>query len=428
MIRSKLPWATARNARQYATIQSLRINADRLWNTLHESCQWGAAGEGMNRLSLNDDDKSVREWFRKQTIDLGCATKVDAMGNMFAIYGDPNGPPPVAIGSHLDTQPAGGRYDGILGVMAGLEALRTIAENHFKPKHPLAVVNWTNEEGARFPMSMCASGVWSGRVPLEECHNLKDLQGKSMKEELERIAFLGDTPASHKSNPLSAHFELHIEQGPLLESSKKEIGLVQGVQGMRWFNIELQGKESHTGTTPMGLRSDALLAASRMILTSHEIGNSESGLASTGVIVSTPQSTNTIPGNVRFSLDLRHPEADSLDAMEKKSFDAFQRIAKDSGVQLRITPSSHSPPIKFDKTARECVAQAASDTVGDSAMPLTSGACHDSVYTSYICPTTMVMVPCRDGISHNPRESITKQQAFNGAQVLMNAVLRYDSL
>lgn len=268
-----------------------RVDRERLWKELHYTCQWGrgeqwGTGEtdrGMSRLALSSADKQARDWFVKTTQNLGCDVKVDTMGNIFAIRPGRKDGPATYAGSHLDTQPTGGRYDGILGVHAGIEALRTMNDLEIETEYPTGVINWTNEEGARFPKSMISSGVWAHGIPLSEAHDLCEVNGPAtMKSELERIGYLGATPTSYQDNPIGAHFELHIEQGPILEKSKTNIGAVTGVQAYRWYTITVRGRDCHTGTTDFDNRSDAMLTAAKIILHSHNKAAEMDCLASTG--------------------------------------------------------------------------------------------------------------------------------------------------
>ncbi|KAL6797918.1 hypothetical protein GGI42DRAFT_330252 [Trichoderma sp. SZMC 28013] len=427
-----------------APASGLRINADRLLETLHHTCQWGAthrygdgpAETGMARLSLSDDDAQVRRWFAEETQKLGCNLVVDQMGNMFANKrgSAPDPTPMIAMGSHLDTQPRGGRYDGILGVVSAVEVLRTLAENGHKTHHNVGVVNWTNEEGARFPKSMMASGVWAGKIPLDKAYSLPDIVDPSVtvKSELQRLGYIGDVACSSAAYPLKAHFELHIEQGPILEQAKKRIGVVQGGQGYRWFTITVTGRDAHTGTTPLNNRSDPLLAAAKMIASSNEIASKLNGLASTGVIkIPSNSSTNTIASQVTFTLDIRHPDDATLDEMQRLLFESFESIAKKDGrgVQLDWTLDTDSPATKFDPDCIKMVAKAATDLLGDQGWQyITSGAGHDSINTSSQCPTTMIFVPCKDGVSHHPEEYCSPEDCALGAQALLESVLNYDRL
>ncbi|KAI9820633.1 MAG: hypothetical protein M1827_005002 [Pycnora praestabilis] len=405
----------------------------------------------MSRLSLSAADQHARHWFVDIVKSLGCTIKIDAMGNTFAVRPGRRDAPATFAGSHLDTQPTGGRYDGILGVCAGVEMLRVLEEKGVETEFPVGVINWTNEEGARFPISMVASGVWAGEVPLEKAHSLKEVGGgtKTMKEDLERIGYLGEMEASYEAMPLGAHFELHIEQGPILESTSKKIGAVQGVQAYRWHTITVHGRDTHTGTTSFPHRSDALLTASRLILHSHNLATKHGCLASTGILNLSPGSTNTVPGTVVFSLDIRCPEDETLRVCEEEMKRDFERITagedvaglmqggtkgKPCTVSWRL--DMDSPATNFDNDCIRCVEDTAHALLGDAktqegeemVLRMTSGAGHDSVYTSRWAPTSMIFVPCRDGVSHNPAEYCKPEDCANGAQVLLGAVLRYDRL
>ncbi|KAF1993348.1 N-carbamoyl-L-amino acid hydrolase [Amniculicola lignicola CBS 123094] len=435
-------------------LKSLRVNRGRLMEDLHYTSQWGTGarwGEaptetGMSRLALSDADKKARDWFVETTQALGCKTTVDAMGNIFAVRpGLRNDLPPTYAGSHLDTQPTGGRYDGVLGVTAGVEMLKVLADNWVETEYPVGVVNWTNEEGARFPISMVSSGVWAGSVPLETAHNLKEvLPGtKTMKEELRRIGYLGSTPASYEAMPMAAHFELHIEQGPLLEMSNKKIGVVKGVQAYKWFTVHIKGRDTHTGTTDLKSRADALLAASKMIVHSHRLATAHSALASTGILNLSPGSTNTVPGDVTFSLDIRSPSDATVTRMKQAILEDFQKIAAGEDVMgsnenctsglpltVTITEDFSSPATLFDTDCITTVSSASHCVLGPNSnnllMEMTSGAGHDSVYTSKRCPTSMIFVPCREGVSHNPEEFCKEEDCALGADVLLQSVIRFD--
>ncbi|KAK1566303.1 hydantoinase/carbamoylase family amidase [Colletotrichum navitas] len=397
------------------------------------------AETGMARLALSDDDARVRRWFADEAADLGCALSVDEMGNMFAKRkGSLQSPAPMtAMGSHLDTQPRGGRYDGILGVLAAVEVMRTMKDNGFRTRFDVGIVNWTNEEGARFPRSMMSSGVWAGEIPREKAWDLADIFDPSVtvKAELERHGYIGALACSSDAStgfPLGAHFELHIEQGPILEESGKKIGVVQGAQAYRWYTFNVRGRDAHTGTTPLKSRKDPLLAASKMIASSNAIAKKLGALASTGVIkIPRGSSTNTIISDVTFTLDVRHPEDAVVEEVQQQCLRSFEEIAKQDGrgVELRWTLDTDSPAVKFDKECIQAVEDAANGLVGpDGWLPLTSGAGHDSVYTSKRCPTTMIFVPCKDGVSHHPEEYCSPADCANGAQTLLEAVVSYDQL
>ncbi|KAH6662677.1 putative beta-alanine synthase [Plectosphaerella plurivora] len=421
-MKSPLP---LRHIRGLATTSSprlsgLTINADRLNETLHETCKWGAANRygdaptqtGMSRLSLSDDDARVRRWFAEETTSLGCSVTLDQMGNQFIRQtGSLASPLPMtAMGSHLDTQPRGGRYDGILGIMAALEVLRTMRDAGFKTQLDLGIVNWTNEEGARFPKSMVSSGVWAGDIPLQKAWSLADIFDPSatMESELRRHDLIGDIACSSDGFPLGAHFELHIEQGPILPANNARIGVVRGAQAYRWLTISLAGRDAHTGTTPLEMRSDPLLAAAKMISASNAVAKRHGALASTGVLKMPPSSsTNTIASNISFTLDIRHPEDAVVDTVQAECLAAFEALAKEDGrgVGFSWTLDTDSPATKFDDECIAAVENAADALVGPEGwLHITSGAGHDSVYTSRRCPTTMIFVPCKDGVSHHPEE------------------------
>ncbi|KAJ5460330.1 beta-alanine synthase [Penicillium daleae] len=374
----------------------------------------------MARLTLTDDDAKVRKWFADEVQKLGCSLSVDQMGNMFARQSGSmkSSAPMIAMGSHLDTQPRGGRYDGILGVMAALEVLRTMKENNFKTSYDVGIVNWTNEEGARFPKSMCSSGVWAGAIPIQMAWDLRDIHDSTvtLRSELERHGYLGEIACSNDATtgfPLGAHFELHIEQGPILQETGRSIGIVQGAQGYRWLTITVQGKDAHTGTTPLSARHDAMLAASKMIVASNAIAKQHDALASTGIIrVPSNASTNTLPSDVTFTLDIRHPRDSTVQAVQEECLKAFATISSEDGkgVSFNWTMDTDSPAVKFDQGCVESIKAAADHLVGpEKSMYMTSGAGHDTVYTSKHCPSAMIFVPCRDGVSHHPTEYCTPE-------------------
>ncbi|KXT13004.1 hypothetical protein AC579_3329 [Pseudocercospora musae] len=445
-------------------LASIRVKQDRLMNDIHSTSEWGQGERwgdgpthiGMSRLSLSDSDKQARDWFAETTRALGCKVHYDAMGNQFAVRSGLKEGHPTYAGSHLDTQPTGGRYDGILGVCAAVEMLKTMNDNWVETAYPVGVVNWTNEEGARFPKSMLSSGVWAGDIPLQDAHSLRSVipanDTATMKSELERIGYLGSTPASYKSTPMAAHFELHIEQGPILEAEERRVGVVKGVQSYKWFTVTVKGRDSHTGATSFQHRADSLLTASKMILASHKIAHRHKALASTGILTLKPGSTNTVPGFVQFTLDIRAPKDETVDAVEVECKAAFAAITAGEnieGVNADCAVSSRhcdvscrtdfvSPATYFHEDCIRCVQDAGTALCGESEVSgldigrwgkfMTSGAGHDSVYTSKRCPTSMIFIPCRDGVSHNPAEYSSPEACSDGANVLTGAVLRYDQL
>lgn len=399
----------------------------------------------MNRLALTDADRDVRDWFVVEAESLGCEVTVDEMGNIWAIRTGISSsmdslhspPPPVMMGSHLDTQPRGGRYDGILGIMAGLEALRTLKETNTQTWRPVGVVCWTNEEGARFPVSMVSSGVWAGSIALERAHLLQEIsegkggRRKTMREELERIGYLGPKKCCYKEMPMASHFELHIEQGPILETLNKKIGVVVGSQAYKWFTIEVEGKEAHTGTTPYAQRADALMAATAMIWHARSLGQKSDILVSVGVFQVYPGSVNTIPGRVRFSLDIRSLCTKKLEQFVKDLRQALESVAGKAeycALPCSITTwreDTNSPAQKFDERCIKCVKDSALSVLGEgTGSPgelveenMTSGAGHDSVYTARRCPTSMIFVPSRGGLSHHPEEYTSEEDCVRGAKL-----------
>ncbi|PSN62402.1 putative N-carbamoyl-L-amino acid hydrolase [Corynespora cassiicola Philippines] len=410
---------------------NLRVDAARTNATLQESCTWGNTPDGgMNRLTLNDDDKCVRDWFIAETSKYGCHHKIDEMGNIFAIRpGQNNDLPPIGIGSHFDTQPTGGKYDGILGVICGIEVLKVLHTNSVTTYAPVAVVDWTNEEGARFSPAMLCSGVWGGAFTTQYAQSRQDPEGKILGDELKRIGYNGATPCSYEANPLLAHFEIHIEQGPILDIAEKPVGIVTGVQSIRWYNVGVQGREAHTGSTPMNRRSDALLGAAKMIVETNRIVTEtevapRGGRATIAVINSSPQSINTIAGKVSLGLDIRAPADGDVELIEKQCREAFEMISKEHGLELTFDNFWISPAVNFDPVMLACIKQSAAEL--DCGMEIVSGAGHDSVYTNRKVPTAMLFVRCKDGVSHNPAEFSREEDIAAGAEALLGAFLRYD--
>ncbi|KAH7411779.1 hypothetical protein DE146DRAFT_254484 [Phaeosphaeria sp. MPI-PUGE-AT-0046c] len=414
----------------------LKINGDRLNDTLQSTCsRWGAlsTGTGMCRLTLTREDKEVRDWLFTECKTLGCEVKIDQMGNIFAIRpGMAKDRKPIAMGSHMDTQPAGGRYDGILGVQAALEVLRTLHENKTETYCPVALIDWTNEEGARFPGAMMASGVWSQHTttPLEACWNTQDKEGVHMKDALQEIGYLGTTPCDYRANGLECHFELHIEQGPILEKGRKSIGIVTSVQAMKWFSIRVEGVEGHSGTTPMLGRADALVTASRLITAVRNSAlETELGVATVGVVKSDTSSQATIPAGVDFIIDIRCSTDEMVEKLAAHTFVVFDKIIAEekNGTSYRIERSWGLPESRFDETCVSAVRASATRQVGENQiMEMKSQAGHDSAWASRVCPTSMIFVPSKDGISHNPHEYTSPEHCALGTQTLLDAVLHYD--
>ncbi|KAF1944863.1 amidase [Clathrospora elynae] len=415
----------------------LKINGERLNSTLQDTCtQHGALAApstGMCRLTLTQEDKNARDWLVAECNSLGCEVKIDQMGNMFAIRpGTAKDKMPIAMGSHMDTQPAGGRYDGILGVQAALEVLRTLHENRIETHCPVALIDWTNEEGARFPGAMMASGVWSTKssTPLEACWDIQDKQGIRMKDALRQIGYLGDTLCDYRENGLECHFELHIEQGPILEKEGKSVGAVTSVQGMKWFAVRVEGVEGHSGTTPMPDRADALVTASRLITAVRDTAlKTELGVATVGVINSDTSSQATIPAGVNFIIDIRCSTDDVVEQLATAIFKVFDDIIaqENNGTIYKVERSWGLPESKFHPHCINAVRASAVKAVGENQiMDMKSRAGHDSAWTSRVCPTSMIFVPSKEGISHNPNEYTSPEHCALGAQVLLDAVLYYD--
>ena len=405
--------------------RNLAIDAERLWGELMETAAIGATPKGgICRLTLTDLDRQVRDWFKARAERLGCRVTVDDMGAMFARRAGTADVPPIAFGSHLDTQPTGGKFDGVLGVLAALEALRTLVEAGYETYAPIEVINWTNEEGSRFAPAMVASGVFAKVFERDWAHARQDRAGVSFGAALDTIGYRGVERCGE--HPLSAFFELHIEQGPILEAEGRDIGVVTGVQAMRWYEITVTGQDAHTGTTPMHLRQNALLGAARLIERVDEIGRSHvPGVATVGLVENRPNSRNVIPGEVFVCVDLRHPDDAVLDRMEQALSGALEEICRPLGLTAAFQKIWHQPAVRFHP---DCVAaiRHAAQISGCTARDIVSGAGHDAAYVARVAPTAMIFVPCRDGISHNEAEFSSKEQCAKGAQVLLQAVLDFD--
>jgi N-carbamoyl-L-amino-acid hydrolase len=410
-----------------ATPQNLQIDGQRLWDTIMHTAKIGATPKGgICRLTLTDLDRQVRDWFKAQCEALGLSVAVDEVGNMFARRpGKNNDLPPIAMGSHLDTQPTGGKFDGVLGVLGALEAMRTLRETGYETNAPIEIVNWTNEEGSRFAPPMLASGVFAGVFTTDFALSRTDRDGKTFGEELHRIGYKGREKAG--SRTFSALFELHIEQGPILEDESRMIGIVQGVQGMRWYEVTVSGQEAHTGATPMRLRRNALVGAARMIERIDAIAHEHApdAVGAVGMIENKPNSRNVVPGEVFFTIDFRHPEDAVLDVMEGKLRQSLRDILAPLKLTYQETRIWNSPAVRFAPELIECVRTGA-QKAGFTSRDIISGAGHDAAYVARVAPTTMIFVPCAGGISHNEAESTTFDECTAGAQVLLNAVLEFD--
>lgn len=401
----------------------IAINAERLWSTLNEMARIGATpAGGVTRLTLSDEDRQARDLLRQWAQEAGFPCAVDSMGNMFIRRAGKNPQlAPVLTGSHVDSQPLGGRYDGIYGVLAGLEALRTLNERGIETERDIVLVNWTNEEGARFAPAMLASGVWAGQFSEAFALARKDRDGISVGAALEAIGYRGERPTA--AFPVHACYEVHIEQGPILEEDDVDIGLVHAAMGQRWFNVTLEGFSAHAGTTPMGSRRDALTAFAELALAVEQIGiaHNPDGRATIGMAQVIPGSRNVVPGRVECSVEFRHPQSSALEAMEQALRHAADTLAR-RGVQAQIERIFDYAPIAFNA---QCLARSeqAVQMLGYSARRMVSGAGHDTCYISKIAPASMIFIPCEKGISHNEAENILPTWAEKGANVLLHSVL-----
>ncbi|MEJ1157466.1 Zn-dependent hydrolase [Prosthecomicrobium sp. N25] len=408
-------------------MQNLQINPQRLWDSLMETARIGGTPKGgIKRLTLTDEDKQIRDWFKAEAEALGCRVTVDEVGNMFATRpGRRADLLPIAMGSHLDTQPTGGKFDGVLGVLGALEAMRTLVDLGYETNAPLEIVNWANEEGSRFAPAMLASGVYAGVFTPDFAYSREDRQGIRYGDELERIGYRG--PEKAGAHKFGAMFELHIEQGPILEDEGRMIGVVQGVQGMRWYEVTVTGQDAHTGATPMYLRKNALLGAARMIDRIDAIAqeHAPNAVGTVGLIENRPNSRNVIPGEVFFTVDLRHPDDAVLDVMESKLRQALGEILTPLKLAYEEKRIWHSPAVRFAPALIDCV-RIGAERAGFPHRDMVSGAGHDAAYVARVAPTTMIFVPCAGGISHNEAESTSFDECAAGAQVLLNAVLEYD--
>jgi N-carbamoyl-L-amino-acid hydrolase len=401
-----------------------RIDGKRLWDLLMSMAEIGGTPKGgVRRLTLTDVDKRGRDRFRAECEAAGLTVRIDAIGNMFARRAgrDPQRLP-VLLGSHLDSQPSGGKFDGALGVLAGLEVMRSLNDLGIVTEAPVELINWTDEEGSRFGRSLMGSGVWSGLYPIDKTYALSDLEGISVGTALDAIGYRGPEPAT--SFPADAYFELHIEQGPILEREDKQIGIVTGAQAMVWYDAVTIGQDAHAGTTPPGARKDALVAAARIIDLIDRLmrARGEDGRGTVGQLVVVPNSRNVVPGEVRFSVEFRHPSDAEIEVLDQEFPREAAAIAAASGVELKLTTLFKIPAQPFDPACIELVRRGAAK-LGYSAREIVSGAGHDAVYVARHVPTAMIFTPCKDGLSHNEAESIKPEEAEAGCQVLFEAVL-----
>lgn len=404
--------------------ENLRINGDRLWSSIHEMAEIGpGVAGGSNRQTVTDEDAQGRKLFQKWCEDEGLIMGVDQMGTMFMRREGTNPDAlPVYVGSHLDTQPTGGRYDGVLGVLAGLEIVRTLNDLDIKTKHPIVVTNWTNEEGTRFAPAMMASGVFAKQFTQDWAYAKTDADGKTFGEELERIGWKGDEEVG--SRDMRAFFELHIEQGPILEAENIDIGVVTHGQGLSWTQVTITGKDAHTGSTPMPMRKNAGLGMARVLELVDEIAWSHKpdAVGAAGHIEVFPNSRNVIPGKVVFTVDFRSPELDVIKDMENRLAVGARKICDEMGLEIELEKVGGFDPVEFDEGCVTAIRNAA-ERLGYSYRDIVSGAGHDACWINRCAPTAMVMCPCVDGLSHNEAEEISKEWSTAGAEVLFHAVV-----
>ncbi len=400
------------------------VDSQRLWQSLMELARLGATAKGgVCRLALTDLDRQARDLFVQWCEAAGCSVSIDAVGNIFARRPGRNPAlAPVMTGSHIDTQPTGGKFDGCFGVMAGLEVIRTLNDLGVETEAPLEVVVWTNEEGSRFAPCMMGSGVFAGKFTLEETLAKTDAQGVSVGEALNGIGYAGTRAVL--GHPVGAYFEAHIEQGPILEDQAKTIGVVLGALGQKWFDLTLRGVEAHAGPTPMHLRKDALVGAAAVVEAVNRTAHSHQPHAcgTVGCLQAYPGSRNVIPGEVRMTLDFRHLEADRLQAMIAEVQAVIEATCAKHGLNFELTPTADFPALYFDKTCVEAVRSAAG-ALGLSHMDIVSGAGHDAIFLAELGPAGMIFVPCENGISHNEIENATPEDLGAGCAVLLRAML-----
>lgn len=403
----------------------MHISAERLWSRLMDMAAIGATAKGgVCRVALSDEDRVGRDLFVTWCQAAGCSVRFDAMGNIFArMAGKQNDQPPILIGSHLDSQPTGGKFDGVYGVLAGLEVMETLNDHGIVPELPIEIVSWTNEEGARFAPAMIGSGVHVGVFDLDYAYGRTDKSGVTLGSALAKIGYQGTGMFSEQ--PYTAAFELHIEQGPILEKENKVIGVVSGIQGIRWYDLVITGKETHAGPTPMEYRADPVKDAIPLLQYIYSLADTYAPLAkiTVGYLDASPGVKNTVPGQLTISLDIRHPEAAVLEAIDTHLKNATEHFFADRPTHARLHEIWYSPPIDFDPRCVGAVRAAAQELQLEN-MVMFSGAGHDSAYIAQIAPTAMIFIPCKDGLSHNEAEEATPEHVAAGCDVLLQAVLR----
>ena len=402
----------------------ISIDSQRLWKSLMDLAKIGATEKGgVRRLALSELDGQARDLVIRWCKEAGCSVAIDGIGNIFVRRpGRDNNLPPIITGSHIDTQPSGGKFDGNYGVMAGLEVIRTLNDHKVRTEAPVEVAVWTNEEGSRFTPVMMGSGVFVGAFPLESTLQRADLEGVTVGQALEQIGYAGAEKIGGR--PVGAYFEAHIEQGPILEDTRNVIGVVVGALGLRWYDVIVTGQDAHAGPTPMRLRKDALVAASKMVAEINALAYryQPDGRGTVGFMQVKPNSRNVIPGEVRFSVDLRHAEDAALDRMESEMRAMCERLAQSGNVTAGVERVANYPACNFDTGCVSAVRNAA-QTLGLSHMDIVSGAGHDAIYMARVAPTSMIFVPCEGGISHNEVENAKEEDLAAGCNVLLNVML-----
>ena len=403
---------------------NIQISENRLWDSLNEMALIGATEKGgVNRQTLTDLDKESRDLFIKWCKKENLSISIDQMGNIFARRdGKNNDLPPIMSGSHLDTQPTGGRYDGALGVLSALEVIRTLNEFNYITEAPIEIVMWTNEEGCRFPPAMTGSAVFSGQLDLINALSIKDPEGITLGSELERIKYNGSISCS--SRPIAGFIEMHIEQGPILEMENKNIGIVTGAQAQKWYEVEITGMEAHAGPTPMSIRKDALVASAEVVLLVNSIGNKyqPGGCATCGVLEIINPSRNVIPGNCFLTIDFRHPNDQVLKEMDENLRKNIKLIEENKKVQIKIKQILELKSNLFNNSIINTIKDV-TNKLKFTNKEIISGAGHDAVNINSIAPTAMIFIPCIDGISHNEIEDIYKKDATNGTEVLLHSII-----
>jgi N-carbamoyl-L-amino-acid hydrolase len=404
-------------------LPNLHINADRMWADIHDTAKFGGTPKGgVRRLTLSEEDRQVRDWFRAACEAAGCEVHVDALGSIFAIRpGRDKTKLPVGVGSHLDTQPTGGKFDGILGVLSGLEVIRTLNDAGIETEAPICLVNWTNEEGSRFAPAMMASGVYANMFKVEDILARKDAEGVTVSTALDQIGYRGSEPVG--TCRLGAFVELHIEQGPILEREQKTIGVVERGQGVLWYDGHITGMERHAAT-PMEYRQDAMAALAEIVLAAEKIAKAHApnAVATVGEAVIAAPSRNVVPGEIAFTMDVRSPDNAIMTALDSRIREAIAEIAERRQAEITFDNVWHKPVTMFNEGVIGAVQQATT-ALGYSNRRITSGAGHDACNLNEVIPTAMIFVPCKDGISHNEVEDATKDDCAAGANVLLHATL-----